>query len=70
MKDQAVLMGCYLSVRVHLAVSNLNTEIIAFYVLHVCVCIYLDICISKERKNITLAKLLSCLLPNYAFVTA
>lgn len=71
MQNQTVLMGCFLSVHVHLGISDLSSEIIALCCPPcVCIDIYLDIYISKECKNITLAKLLFSLLSKCVFVTA
>lgn len=73
MKDQRVLMGCFLSVYVYLVIPDLRSEIIALCCL-LCMCVYiyvyLDIYITRECKNITLAKLLSSLLSKCVFVTA
>lgn len=69
MYEGSVLIGYFLGVHVHLAMSDIRSEIIALCC-SLCVCVCIDIYVSKECKNITLPKLLSSLVSKCVFVTA
>lgn len=68
MKDQTVLMGCFLTVHVYLAISDLSSEIIALHCL-ICVCICIWIFIYAKHIEVLLLASFSSVFCQCLFVT-